>query len=44
MQSRIKHVLHYKKPALWVINLALITVLAAGTALATDRNAKMAGG
>ena len=44
LQSRIKHVLHYKKPALWVINLALITVLAAGTALATDRNAKMAGG
>lgn len=43
LQSRIKHVLHYKKPALWVINLALITVLAAGTALATDRNAKMAG-
>ena len=34
--------LHYKKPALWVINLALITVLAAGTALATDRGAKMA--
>ncbi len=44
LQSRIKHVLHYKKPALWVINLALITVLAAGTALATDRGAKMAGG
>lgn len=43
LQSRIKHVLHYKKPALWVINLALITVLAAGTALATDRGAKMAG-
>lgn len=44
LQSRIKHVLHYKKPALWVINLALITVLASGTALATDRGAKMAGG
>lgn len=43
LQSRIKHVLHYKKPALWVINLALITVLAAGTALATDRGAKIAG-
>lgn len=43
LQSRIKHVLHYKKPALWVINLALITVLAAGTALATDRGAKMEG-
>lgn len=43
LQSRIKHVLHYKKPALWVINLALIAVLAAGTALATDRGTKMEG-
>ncbi|MBD5084687.1 MAG: hypothetical protein HDT33_06390 [Clostridiales bacterium] len=35
--SRIKNVLSYKKPALWVIVIALIGVLCAGVALATDR-------
>ncbi|MBD5098241.1 MAG: hypothetical protein HDT35_01605 [Clostridiales bacterium] len=35
--SRIKNVLSYKKPALWVIVIALIGVLCAGGALATDR-------
>ncbi|MBD5118785.1 MAG: hypothetical protein HDT37_06700 [Clostridiales bacterium] len=37
--SRIKNVLSYKKPALWVIVIALIGVLCAGAALATDRMA-----
>ena len=36
LRSRIKNVLHYKKPALWVIGLALIAVVCAGAALATD--------
>ena len=35
--SRIKNVLSYKKPALWVIVIALIGVVCAGVALATDR-------
>ncbi|MDE6261454.1 MAG: M56 family metallopeptidase [Oscillospiraceae bacterium] len=35
--SRIKNVLSYKKPALWVIVVALIGVLCAGVALATNR-------
>ena len=35
-QSRIKNVLNYKKPALWVIVAALIVVLCAGVALATN--------
>ena len=35
-QSRIKNVLRYKKPAVWVIAAALIAVLCAGTALATN--------
>ncbi len=35
-QSRIKNVLRYKKPALWVIAAALILVLCAGAALATN--------
>lgn len=34
--SRIKNVLSYKKPALWVIVIALIGVLCAGAALATS--------
>lgn len=37
--SRIKNVLSYKKPALWVVVIALIGVLCAGVALATDRMA-----
>ena len=37
--SRIKNVLSYKKPALWVIVIALIGVLCAGVALATDPGA-----
>lgn len=37
--SRIKNVLSYKKPALWVIVIALIGVVCAGVALATDRMA-----
>lgn len=35
-QSRIKNVMNYKKPALWVVALALAAVLAACTALSTD--------
>ena len=38
-KSRIKNVLNYKKPAFWVILAALVAVLAAGAALATDRAA-----
>ena len=34
--DRIKNVLSYKKPALWVIGLALIAVVCSGAALATD--------
>ena len=36
LQSRIKNVLYYKKPALWVMGLALIAVVCAGAALGTD--------
>ena len=36
LQGRIKNVLRYKKPALWVIGLAFIAVMCAGAALATD--------
>ena len=35
-QSRIKNVLRYQKPALWVMAAALILVLCAGAALATN--------
>ena len=35
-QSRIKNVLRYKKPAVWVIAAALIAVLCAAAALATN--------
>lgn len=35
-QGRIKNVLHYKKPALWVVVIALAGVLCAGVALATN--------
>ena len=38
-KSRIKNVLNYKKPALWVIVLALAGVLCAGAALATNPGA-----
>ena len=37
-KSRIKNVLSYKKPTLWVIIAALIAVVCAGVALATDRS------
>lgn len=36
-KSRIQNVLHYKKPALWVVGLALLAVLTTGAALGTDR-------
>lgn len=36
-QRRIKNILNYNKPAFWVTALALVGVLCAGTALATDR-------
>ena len=36
LQSRVKNVLRYKKPALWVIAVALIAVVCAGAALATS--------
>ena len=39
LQSRIKNVLSYKKPALWVMGLALIAVVCAGAALATSPGA-----
>lgn len=38
-KSRIKNVLRYKKPALWVVAAALITVVCAVTALATNPGA-----
>ena len=38
-QSRIKNVLRWKKPALWVVVIALIAVLCAGVALATNPGA-----
>lgn len=38
-KSRIKNVLRYQKPALWVMVIALIAVVCAGVALATDRGA-----
>ena len=37
-QSRIKNVLHWKKPARWVMAAALAAVVCAGVALATDRS------
>lgn len=36
-QNRIKNILNYKKPAFWVLALALAGVCAVGAALATDR-------
>ena len=36
-QSRIKNILSYQKPARWVLAAALVGVLCAGAALATDR-------
>lgn len=36
-KHRIKNVLNYRQPALWVVMAALIAVLCAGAALATDR-------
>lgn len=38
-QSRIKNVLRWKKPALWVVAVALIAVVCAGVALATNPGA-----
>lgn len=38
-QSRIKNVLRWKKPALWVVVIALIAVVCAGVALATNPGA-----
>lgn len=35
-KSRIKNILNYKKPALWVIAAALVVVICAGAALATN--------
>jgi len=37
-ESRIKNVLSYRKPALWVVAAALAGVLCAGVALATEPN------
>lgn len=39
-QSRIKNVLSYKKPALWVMAVGLLAVLTACTTLATSRGEK----
>jgi len=38
LEGRIKNVLNYKKPALWVPVLALVGVLTMGAALGTDQN------
>ena len=38
-KSRIKNILNYKKPALWVIAAALVVVVCAGAALATNPGA-----
>ena len=37
-QSRIKNVLNYKKPAFWVVVIALVAVVAAGLLLFTGRS------
>ena len=38
-KNRIKNILNYKKPALWVIAAALVVVVCAGAALATNPGA-----
>ncbi len=42
-KSRIKNVLGWKKPALWVAAAALIAVVCAGAALATDKTGPLIG-